>query len=303
MQAKTVIVIAGPTAVGKTALALQLAQHFHTQIISADSRQCYREMSIGTAKPSKEELALVPHFFINSHSIHDTVNAGIFETYALEKCKEIFQNNHIAIVVGGTGLYIKAFLEGMDEMPEIPEAIREELVNQYQQKGLVWLQESIQKLDPEFWQIAEQQNPQRLLRALEIKTVTGKSIVQFRQQKTNQRSFNIIQIGLELPRTELVQNINKRVDNMIANGLLDEVAQLIPFQHINALQTVGYQELFSYFKNESTLNFAIERIKVNTRQYAKRQMTWFKRQSNCTWFTYHPNITEQVLHYLKQFGL
>jgi len=296
--AKTVIIIAGPTAVGKTALALQLAQHFKTAIISADSRQCFKEMSIGTAKPTTEELAAIPHYFVNTHSIFDTVNAGIFEHYALQTCSKILENNQVVIMVGGTGLYIKAFVEGIDAMPEIPIEIREKIVAQYQKKGLLWLQENVQSKDPVFWKNAEQQNPQRLLRALEVMECTGQSITQFRLKQTKERPFNIIQIGLEKPRDLLVQHIHERVDIMIKMGLVEEVASLVAHQQLNALQTVGYQEIFAYLNKEISLPQAIEQIKINTRQYAKRQMTWFKKQPNIQWFQQQTSTITEVLDFL-----
>ncbi len=298
MFAKTVIIIAGPTAVGKTALALQLAQHFKTAIISADSRQCFQEMSIGTAKPTTEELAAIPHYFINTHSIFDTVNAGIFEQYALKACNDIWVNHPVAIMVGGTGLYIKAFVEGIDAMPEISIEIREKIVAQYQEKGLLWLQQIVQSKDPVFWENAEQQNPQRLLRAIEVMEFTGQSITQFRLKQTKERPFNIIQIGIEKSRVELVNNIHQRVDAMINMGLVEEVASLVAHQQLNALQTVGYQEIFAYLNKEISLPQAIEKIKINTRQYAKRQMTWFKKQPNIQWFQQQTSTINEVLDFL-----
>ena len=247
------------------------------------------------ARPSEEELAQVPHHFIASHSIHQAINAGVFEQYALQKAKEIFEHNDVAVMVGGTGLYIKAFCEGIDEMPEVPEIIRKEIVSSYEQYGLVWLQQEVSKLDPEFYKVAEVQNPQRLMRALEVYKATGKSILDFRKGEKANRDFNIMKIALSLPKPSLHHNINTRVDKMINEGLLDEVRSLIPYQHLNALQTVGYKELFDYFNDEITLTGAIEEIKKNTRQYAKRQVTWFKKDSDYKWF--EPNakmILEQI---------
>jgi len=291
----TVIIIAGPTAVGKTSLAIQLAQHFGTKIISADSRQCFKELNIGVAKPTQEQLQLVAHYFIDSHSIGEEVNAGIFEQYALQAADEIFREHRIAIMVGGTGLYIKAFAEGIDAMPIIPTYIREDISNQYEQKGLAWLQQEIQEKDPLFWENAEQQNPQRLMRALEIVLATGNSINNYRKQQTIERPFNIIKIGIELPRDKLIDNINQRVDAMIDEGLVQEVEGLLPYKHLNALQTVGYKELFVYYKRDCTLLQAIEQIKTNTRQYAKRQMTWFKKDKAFNWFTNDSRLLENIL--------
>jgi len=220
---KTVIVIAGPTAVGKTAVAIQVARQFNTEIISADSRQCYKELNIGVARPSEEELAAVKHYFIASHSIHQKVTAATFEQYALEKADEIFQKHDIAVMVGGTGLYIKAFCEGMDETPDVSEAIRNDIVEKYFEYGLNWLQEEVQKLDPLFYAKGEIQNPQRLMRALEVYKATGQSIMHFRKGVKAERDFKLIKVALELPKEQLHHNINIRVDKMMEAGLLEEV--------------------------------------------------------------------------------
>lgn len=285
VHAKTVIIIGGPTASGKTNLAIRLAKHFKTQIISADSRQCFKEMQIGVAKPSAEQLNSVHHYFINSHSIHDTVNAAVFETYALRAAEEIFKQNDVAIMVGGTGLYIKAFCEGLDEMPQIPDAIREEIINQYQTLGLEWLQQQVSEKDPDFWKIAEQQNPQRLMRALELLIYTGQPLAALRKGKSQQRDFNIIKFAISLSREALYNHINQRVDVMIREGLVDEVASLLPHRNVNALQTVGYKEIFDYMDGLISLDKAIEEIKKNTRHYAKRQITWFKKDALFQWKT------------------
>ncbi len=279
----TVYVIAGPTAVGKTAAAIRLAQRLQVPIVSADSRQCYTELGIGVAKPSAEELQAVPHYFINSHSIHEEMNAGLYEQYALNVVTTLLQQLGSGVMVGGTGLYVKAFCEGIDAMPAIDAAIREQLLQQYQLEGLPWLQQQIQQHDPAFWAVAEQQNPQRLLRALEVVTATGQSITQFRVQQKQIRPFAIQKIGLELPRTQLYERINQRVVNMVASGLVAEAEQLYTYKHLNALQTVGYKELFDYFDGHCTLPQAIEQIKTNTRHYAKRQMTWFKKDPDVVW--------------------
>ncbi|MFL9484514.1 tRNA (adenosine(37)-N6)-dimethylallyltransferase MiaA [Chitinophagaceae bacterium LWZ2-11] len=296
----TVIIIVGPTAVGKTSLSIELAKHFNTQIVSADSRQCYRELNIGVAKPSDEELKEVHHYFINSHSIHEDVNAGVYEQYALQSVDEIFKHNKIAVMVGGTGLYVKAFCEGMDVMPAIPDEVRRQIITQYNTNGLVWLQEQVQIKDPGFWATAEQQNPQRLMRALEMVEATGISITTFRQKKKIERPFNIIKIGLELPKPLLYHNINTRVDIMMEQGLLKEAEALIPVRELNALQTVGYRELFDYFDDKCTLEKAVEQIKINTRHYAKRQMTWFKRDEDIKWFDAKESSVEEIL---KGLGL
>jgi tRNA dimethylallyltransferase len=277
MSKKQVIIIAGPTASGKTAAAIEIAKKFQTEIISADSRQCYKELKIGVARPSQEELAAVKHHFIASHSIHEKITAADFEKYALQKAGEIFQRNNRLVMVGGTGLYIKAFCEGMDEIPDVPELIHNDIINEYKQNGLGWLQEEVKKLDPKFYETGENQNPQRLMRALEVFKSTGRSILDFRKGKKARRDFEILKFTLDLPKERLHHNINHRVDKMIEQGLVEEVRSLIPYQHLNALQTVGYKELFDHFNGETSLQEAIEQIKKNTRQYAKRQMTWFRK--------------------------
>jgi tRNA dimethylallyltransferase len=264
-------------------LAIDLAKYFVTKIISADSRQCFKELNIGVAKPSLAELQAVHHYFIDSHSIQDNVNAAVFEKYALEKVKEIFEQQDIAILVGGTGLYVKTFCEGIDAVPVILPGIREKISTDYEKGGLDWLQQEVQKEDPIYFSKGEVQNPQRLMRALEVKMSTGKSIVEFQTKTKAVRDFEIIKIGLELPRAELYQRINNRVDNMIKEGLLAEVKSLQNFQQLNALQTVGYRELFDHLAGKTSLEEAIEAIKMNTRRYAKRQMTWFKKDKAVNW--------------------
>jgi tRNA dimethylallyltransferase len=281
---KTVIVIAGPTASGKTAMAIRIARLFRTSVISADSRQCYKEISIGTAKPSQEELAAVPHYFINSHSIREEVNAGMYEKLALQYCHEIFQTSDVAVMCGGTGLYIKAFAEGIDDMPEIPASLRQSITAQYAEKGIAWLQEELQRRDPVFYANAETQNPARLLRALEVLEATGQSITTFRTATRRERDFRIIKVAITLPKELLHENINKRVDLMMAAGLVEEVRSVLPYRNHNALRTVGYTEIFNYLDGEIPLQQAVEDIKVHTRQYAKRQLTWFRKDKEYTWF-------------------
>lgn len=268
---------------GKTSFAIKLAQHYNTQIISADSRQCFKELNIGVARPSAEELNLIHHYFIASHSIHQDVNAGVFEKYALQCADEIFKTSKVAVMVGGSGLYVNAFCNGIDDIPNVPLEIRNNIINNYSEKGLAWLQNEVQIKDPEFWQNAEQQNPQRLMRALEVLETTRKSINSFKSNKQTERPFKIIKLGLELPREQLINNINLRVDKMVEEGLFEEVESLILHQHLNALQTVGYRELFEYFDGNITKQQAIEKIKISTRQYAKRQMTWFKKDAEIKW--------------------
>ncbi len=283
---KTVIIIAGPTAVGKTSVAIELAKRLDTEIISADSRQCYRELDIGVARPSPEELASVPHHFIASHSIHQKVTASTFEAYALDKLSQIFRHKDVAVMVGGTGLYIKAFCEGLDEIPEVPEHIHIEIKEQYRQQGLEWLQQEVAGADPGFYEVGEIQNPQRLMRALEVARATGRSILQFRKGEKAKRDFQIIKYALELPKEELHRNIHARVDQMMERGLPEEVRSLLPYQHLNALQTVGYREFFDHYNGAVSLDAAVEEIKKNTRHYAKRQMTWFRKDKEYRWM--HP---------------
>ena len=289
---KTCIIIVGPTAVGKTALAIQLAQQFSTEIISADSRQCFKELNIGVAKPSAEELQMVKHYFISSHSIKDTVNAAVFEQYALGKIKAIFKTHDVALIVGGTGLYVNAFANGIDEVPVIEAGIREKVMADYEWEGLAWLQKEVEKKDPLYFAKGETRNPQRLMRALEVKLSTGRSIIEFQTRPKRDKGFNIIKIGLEIPREDLNKRINSRVDDMMEKGLLNEVKSLVPYKKLNALQTVGYRELFGHLAGDLSLQDATEAIKINTRQYAKRQMTWFKKEEEVNW--YEPDFAQVI---------
>ena len=297
---KRVIVIAGPTAVGKTSVAIAVAKHLHTEIISADSRQCFKELNIGVARPAPHELSEVKHHFIATHSIHQKVTAATFEQYTLDKCAEIFRERDVVVVTGGTGLYIKAFYEGMDEIPDVPPIIRQEILGQYEQYGLDWLQAEVQKLDPAFYDLGEIKNPHRLMRALEVFKATGKSILSFRTGKKAQRAFEIVKIALELPKEDLHRNIDNRVDKMMQTGLLEEVKSLVPYQHLNALQTVGYKEFFDHLNRETILEQAVHLVKRNTKQYAKRQMTWFKKDPAYHWMT--PDPTE-VIRYIGNLTL
>jgi tRNA dimethylallyltransferase len=282
-QENTIIIIVGPTASGKTSLSLQLAQYLNTNIISADSRQCFKELNIGVAKPANEELERVKHYFINSHSIFENITAQTFEQCALKAAEEIFKHNKYAVMAGGTGLYIKAFCEGLDEIPDVDEIIRKKIIEEYNNKGLLWLQNEVKKKDPLFWQVGEQQNPQRLMRALEVFLSSGKSITTFRTQVKKERSFNIIKVGLDISKEQLHSNIDTRIDEMIENGLVNEVESLWTYKNLNALQTVGYKEIFEYFEGSISLKDAIKKIKANTNQYAKRQMTWFKKDKSIYW--------------------
>lgn len=287
MSNNTVYIIIGPTAVGKTSFAIALAQHFKTEIISADARQCYAELNIGVARPSLEELSKVPHHFIASHSVNEAVNAQVFENYALAKTEEIFKTHQSVVMVGGTGLYIKAFCEGLDMIPDIDPAIRAHIIEQYEKLGLRWLQKEVSVKDPLYWAKGERQNPQRLMRALEVMLGTGASIVSFQIKNKITRPFNIVKVGLELPREQLYERINQRVISMVENGLEKEVRDLVPQYHLNAMQTVGYSEWGPYFEGGLSKEKVIENIQQNTRHYAKRQMTWFKKDLDITW--YSPN--------------
>lgn len=279
----TVYIIAGPTAVGKTALSIALAKAIQTEIISADSRQCFTELSIGVARPSPAELAAVKHHFIADHSVETDINAGYFEKFALEKSAAIFSQNEQLVMVGGTGLYIKSFCEGIDPMPQIDSSIREAIIDNYTSKGLIWLQAELKHRDPAFWETAEQANPQRLMRALEVLNATGKSIIQFRTAQKKQRPFNIVKIGLEMPMEQLTLRINSRVDQMMLDGLIEEVQSVVQFRTKPALQTVGYKEIFDFLDGKISKETAIQQIKHHTRQYAKRQMTWFKKDTEFKW--------------------
>lgn len=291
---KTVIIICGPTGIGKTALAISAAQYFDTEIISADSRQCFKEMTIGVAKPDDVELAAAKHWFINSYSIHDEVNAAVFENYALQKADEIFAKNDILIMAGGTGMYIKAFCEGLDNMPSDLN-YRNELNKLFEENGIGWLQNEVKQKDGLFWQSAEQQNPHRLIRALEVLHASGKSITEFKKQTKKQRPFDVIKIGLQTDKEILKERINKRVDKMMEAGLMNEIESLYPYKSLNALQTVGYSELFDYKDGKISLYEAIEQIKIHTRQYAKRQYTWFRKDKGVQWIDPNKNSLKTFL--------
>jgi tRNA dimethylallyltransferase len=297
IKQKKAIIIAGPTAVGKTAVAIQVAKHFNAQIISADSRQCYKELNIGVARPSPAELGEIPHHFIASHSIVDDITAASFETFALDKINQLFSNHEVVVIVGGTGLYIKAFAEGLDLIPAIDPAVRQSIISQYNENGLEWLQQQVKNRDANYYATGEIQNPQRMMRALEVVTATGQSILSFQKGSKAARNFNIVKIGLDLPKEELHERINNRVDAMMQQGLLDEVRPLVSSQHLNALQTVGYAELFEFLKDNITLENAVNLVRTHTRQYAKRQLTWFKRDNSFKWFS--PLEVNEIISYLE----
>lgn len=272
--------------------------HLGTEIISADSRQCYRELNIGVARPSKEELSQVPHHFIASHSVTEEINAAGFADYALSKTQELFRDHAQVVLAGGTGLYIRAYCEGLDEIPSVPDAVRSRIQQDYAEKGLGWLQEEIRNHDPRFYASGETQNPQRLMRALEVWQATGRSILDFRTGEKQERPFRIIRIGLELPRELLRERIAQRVELMMKEGLVEEVKTLLPWRRLNALQTVGYAEIFDYLDGNITLQEAVSRIVISTRQYAKRQMTWFKKDPAIHWFD--PREEQTILSWLDE---
>jgi tRNA dimethylallyltransferase len=280
---KTLIVVAGPTAVGKTAAAIELAKHFNTVVVSADSRQFFREMAIGTAKPNADELAIVKHYFIDSHSITEPFSVGDFEKEGLALLDDLFKTYDHVVLAGGSGLYIKAICEGFDDLPTAVPSIREMLNQELEEKGIASLQEKLKLVDPIYYDEVDLGNPQRIIRALEVFESSGKPISSFRQATVNKRPFHIVKLALNLPREVLYNRINERVDIMIQQGLLAEVKTLLPYRHLNALNTVGYAELFDYFDGNITLEKAVEMIKQNTRRFAKRQLTWFRRDSAFHW--------------------
>jgi tRNA dimethylallyltransferase len=280
---KTLIVIAGPTASGKTAAAIQLAQHYNTVIVSADSRQFFREMSIGTAKPTEGELAAAPHYFINSHSITGPFSVGDFERQCMQLLDELFKKHDVVILVGGSGLYIKAITEGFDELPTADPDIRDRLNTELAANGIATLQERLKQVDPAYYTEVDINNPQRVIRALEVYEATGNPISSYRKSTVNKRPFNIIKFGLDMPREKLYDRINQRVDIMINDGLVEEVAALTPYRSYNALNTVGYSELFNYFDGKTDVDTAIAAIKQNTRRFAKRQLTWFRKDKEIIW--------------------
>jgi tRNA dimethylallyltransferase len=295
---KTLIVVVGPTAVGKTAMAILLARHLRTEIISADSRQFYREMSIGTAKPDPAELATATHHFINSHAIATEYSAGDFERDALHLLKRLFQEKDNVIMVGGSGLFVRAVTEGLDDLPKAPAELRDALNREFAEKGLTPLKDRLRQVDPQYYATADIDNPQRVIRALEIYESTGKPISSYQTKKNANRDFDIVTIGLNMEREKLYNRINLRVDKMMEMGLLDEVRSLLPYRNKPALLTVGYAEIFTYLDGEVSGPQAIDSIKQNSRRYAKRQITWFKKYGNTNWF--EPTDTEAILHFIAQ---
>ncbi len=281
---KKLVVIAGPTASGKTSLSIRLALHYQSEILSADSRQFYRKMDIGTAKPSKEELEKVPHHFINSLGIDEKYNVGRFEEEALKKTSLLFKNYDILFLTGGSGLYIDALCNGIDDLPGTEISVREELNRIYKTEGIEALQKKLLETDPEYYSQTDKNNPHRLIRALEVSIISGRKYSSFRKNISKKRDFITKKIGLLIDRVELYNRINLRVDAMIKNGLVKEVQALLPYRNENALQTVGYKEIIEFSDHKISLDEAIEAIKQNTRNYAKRQMTWFRKDKEIHWF-------------------
>lgn len=307
MSKNYLIVVVGPTAIGKTALSIKLAQHFGCEILSCDSRQFFKEMKIGTAVPNDEELAAAKHHFIQNKSIFENYTVGDFEKEAIATLDELFQKNNVQIVVGGSGLYVNAILHGFDDFPEVPAEIREYIRNEYEKKGLEFLQLKLQELDNDYYSTLAKvnpqtlQNPQRMMRFVEVCLASNLPYSSFLNQKKNQRNFIPILIGLEAEREIMYKRINQRVDIMMSEGLLEEAKNVYQNKELNALQTVGYRELFDFFDGKTTLDFAIEQIKMNTRRFAKRQLTWFKRNEDTIWFDFQTEtstiinkISEQI---------
>jgi tRNA dimethylallyltransferase len=295
---KNLIVILGPTAIGKTNVAVKVAQHFQTEIISADSRQFYKELEIGTVKPGKEELKKVTHHLVNSISIKDSYDVGQFETDALFILDKIFTSHDAAVMVGGSGLFVNAVCDGLDQLPESNPALRNELKMLSVEKGIIALREKLSELDPEYYAAVDRSNPHRLIRAIEICLLTGMKYSELRKKEKKERNFSIIKIGLDDSREKIYQRINERVEAMIKEGLPDEAKKFYDERHLNALQTIGYKELFDYFEKKISLEEAVELIKRNTRRYAKRQLTWFKKDGEIKWF--RPEELDEIIKFIEE---
>lgn len=292
-MSKTLIVLTGPTGIGKTKTGIQIAKHFKTEIVSSDSRQIFKEMTIGTAVPNKHELSEIKHHFIHSHSITENYNASRYETEALKLLEQLFQNHETVVLVGGSMLYIDAICKGIDLMPDADQEIRKELKARFENEGLAGLRLQLKKLDPEYYNKVDLKNPNRIIHALEISIMTGKPFSSFRSNTLKKRPFSIIKIGLNCDRTILHERINKRVDLMISEGLIEEAKSVYPLKHLNSLNTVGYRELFAWFDGEITKEKAIELIKRNSRRYARKQITWFRKDEEVVWF--EPNQAEEII--------
>jgi len=296
---KTLIVLLGPTGVGKTNISLKIAEEFHAPIVSSDSRQLYRELKIGTAAPSEAELQSVKHYFIGTHSIHEEYNAGQYEQDVIQLLDDIFKNTDVAMLVGGSMMYIDAVCNGMDELPSITQEVRNFWLKQYQEKGLEFLQNELKRIDPEHYQQVDILNPKRVMHALEICMVTGRKYSELRTGIRKQRNFRICKIGLNRPRPELYERINERVDEMINQGLVKEAEQFYQFKELNTLNTVGYKELYNWMDGQCSYEEAVNLIKQDSRRYAKRQLTWFRRDEEITWF--HPDDQSDIINYIYKF--
>ncbi|MBP3678994.1 MAG: tRNA (adenosine(37)-N6)-dimethylallyltransferase MiaA [Bacteroidaceae bacterium] len=294
----TLIVLIGPTGVGKTELSLSIAEHFHTSILSSDSRQLYADLKIGTAAPTPEQLARVPHHFVGTLKLTDYYSAAQYEADVMKKLEELFSLNEVVVLTGGSMMYVDAICKGIDDIPTVDKETRELMLQKYAEEGLDHLCAELKLLDPEYYQIVDLKNPKRVIHALEICYMTGKSYTSFRTQSTKKRPFRIIKIGLTREREELYERINRRVDEMLDAGLLEEVKAVYPYKELNSLNTVGYKELFKYLDGEWTLEFAIEKIKQNSRIYSRKQMTWFKRDNEIHWF--HPDQKEEIMNYINE---
>ena len=301
-SAKTLIVITGPTAVGKTALCLDIAQYFGIPIINADSRQIYKELKIGTASPTDEQQQLVPHYFVGSLSLNDYYSASLFEQQVLEILDDVFRTHDFALMTGGSMMYIDAVCDGIDDIPTVDDETRETLKKRLADEGLEPLLEELKALDPEYYAIVDRQNPRRVVHGLEICLMTGKTYTSFRKreagERRKERPFRIVKIGLNRPREELYARINQRVDQMMQDGLLEEAKRLYPMRQMNALNTVGYKELFDYLDGRWSLEEAVERIKGNTRRYARKQLTWYKKDESIRWF--HPDQEKEIIDLISQ---
>ncbi|MBR6621076.1 MAG: tRNA (adenosine(37)-N6)-dimethylallyltransferase MiaA [Bacteroides sp.] len=294
----TLIVLIGPTGVGKTELSLSIAEHFHTSILSSDSRQLYADLKIGTAAPTPEQLARVPHHFVGTLKLTDYYSAAQYEADVMKKLEELFSLNEVVVLTGGSMMYVDAICKGIDDIPTVDKETRELMLQKYAEEGLDHLCAELKLLDPDYYQIVDLKNPKRVIHALEICYMTGKSYTSFRTQSTKKRPFRIIKIGLTREREELYERINRRVDEMLDAGLLEEVKAVYPYKELNSLNTVGYKELFKYLDGEWTLEFAIEKIKQNSRIYSRKQMTWFKRDNEIHWF--HPDQKEEIMNYINE---
>lgn len=293
----TLIVLIGPTGVGKTELSLSIAEHFNTSIVSSDSRQLYADLKIGTAAPTPNQLARVPHHFVGTLRLTDYYSAAQYESEVLSKLEELFQQNDVVVLTGGSMMYVDAICKGIDDIPTVDKETRELMIQRYEEEGLENLCAELKLLDPEYYQIVDLKNPKRVIHALEICYMTGKTYTSFRTRNTKERPFRIIKIGLTREREELYERINRRVDEMMKEGLLEEAKSVYKYKHLNSLNTVGYKEMFQYLDGEWTLDFAIEKIKQNSRIYSRKQMTWFKRDTDITWF--HPDQKEEIMNHIN----